>query len=302
MKFIYIFLLIFFSYSSLASKCYEIFGRMGTSVHLGQPHQGVAKAYSHLEKNGFWKTVKGQDFGDLSVKGFFNRDIVHTYEEIFQKTSDIIKKGFRPALIGGDHSQSFATISALKQHHPNLKVLWVDAHTDINTRDTSSSNNTHGMPVAGLMGVMAPELWNQKWIIQELLPKDIVYVGIRDVDEGEKKLVKKHDIENYSVEIIREKGIEKILLGIKEKWKGAPVHLSFDIDALDHSLVPATGTPVSKGLTIKEALKIIEIMGSDFVSFELVEFNPDLAQTKQELIRTEKSVEVILSRLFDLSN
>ena len=296
-----LFLILFsiFSFSIQANDCHKIFGRLGTSINQGQPYKGVAKANSYLEKKGFWKTVNSVDFGNIVPKEPSNFKI---YEDLFQKTLEIIEKGYRPALIGGDHSQSFSTISALLKHYPNLKVLWLDAHADINTRETSYSNNIHGMPVAGLLGIMKREDWNDSWLISHLRPENIIYLGIRDIDPGEKKIIQKYNIENYPMKLIKRQGIEKTLSKIRQKWKDEPIHLSFDIDALDSSLVPATGTPVSDGISLEDALKIIEELKSDLVSFELTEFNPDLAKTEEELKTTQRSVETLLKSIFPSSS
>lgn len=286
----------FFSFSSKANDCHKTFGSLGTSIHHGQPHKGVEKAYSHLEKKGLWKKFKSKDFGVLPLK-----DSLDIYKDLFEKTSDIIEKGFRPALIGGDHSQSFSTISALLKYYPNLKVLWVDAHADINTRNTSPSNNIHGMPVAGLMGIMKKESWNRNWLNTQLSPENLIYIGIRDLDPKEIEFIEKYKIKNYPQKTVQEKGIKNILSEINKKWKGEPIHLSFDIDALDSSLVPATAVPSPKGITLNEAVEIINWVKPKLVSFELVEFNPELAKTQKELEQTEKSVEKLLENLLGSS-
>ena len=143
--------------------------------------------------------------------------------------------------------------------YPDVKVIWLDAHADINIPLTSPSGNIHGMPVAGLMGLAPKEAWKIPWLNQSLTPDRIVYFGLRDVDPDEVQTIRTHEIENYSSEYIHKKGLERIFPSISKRWKNQKVHLSLDIDALDHSLVPATGTPVGKGLTLKQVLQIILI-------------------------------------------
>ena len=277
-------------------KNFQPFGLLGTSICHGQSHKGVARAYAHLEKMGFWKhaNTSYKDFGALPFEESF-----FIYEKLFYKTSEIIKKGFRPALIGGDHSQSFATVSALLNAYPDLRIIWLDAHADINTPETSFSGNIHGMPIAGLMGLSSKEDWNKSWLNQTLKPDRLVYFGLRDLDEGEVTFMKKYNIENYDPQDIRKKGLESILKDISKRWKGKPVHLSFDIDALDSSLVPCTFTPVANGLNLKEALTITNWVKKELqiVSFEMAEFNPELAKTKKELEVTEYHVQAILNNL-----
>lgn len=277
-------------------KHFRPFGLLGTSIHHGQSHKGVANAYTHLEKIGFWNKANTsyKDFGALPFE-----ESLFIYEKLFYKTSEIIKKGFRPALIGGDHSQSFATVSALLNAYPDLRIIWLDAHADINTPETSFSGNTHGMPVAGLMGLSEKEDWNKNWLNQTLTPDRLVYFGLRDLDEGEVAFMKKYNIENYTPQDIHNRSLESILKDITKRWKNQPVHLSFDIDVLDSSLVPCTFTPVANGINLKEALTITNWVKKELqiVSFEIAEFNPELAKTKQELETTEYHVQTILNDL-----
>lgn len=296
-------LVVFMSFPFLAKAkdcriTLEGFGLLGTSIYQGQPYPGVRKAYAHFDKMGFWKTIHSpyKNFGAMPFK-----EALSIYEDLYYKTLEILQKGFRPALIGGDHSQSFATISALLKHDPDLRVLWLDAHADINTSETSLSGNTHGMPVAGLMGFTNREPWNYGWLNQNLKAHQLIYLGIRDLDKGEIELIDTHNIENYTPQAFRKIGLKNVLMDISKKWKNKAVHLSFDIDVLDSSLAPATGTPSSKGLTMEETLEIINWIKKElhFISFELTEFNPDLAKTTEELRTTERTVQTILSQLLN---
>ena len=296
LKYLVVFLIPFSAYGQ--ESCYKIFGRLGTSVHQGQSlkgenYRGVVKTNSHFEKQGFWAEFESlENFGEIEADDSFG-----IYETLFNKTLSILERKRKPLLIGGDHSQSFSTVSAILEHHPNLKVLWLDAHADINTRNTSPSNNIHGMPVAGLLGIMAKEPWNKSWLLQKLKSENIIYLGIRDLDDEEKRLIKEHNIENYSAKFIKENGIETILQDIKRRWKNEPVHISFDIDSLDELIAPATGTPAPEGLSLEDSFKIIKTMKEDLVSFELVEFNPDLAKSIEDLQKTEEAVKEILRSL-----
>ena len=295
-KYLIIFLTSFSVYGQ--EGCYKVFGRLGSSVHQGQSSKGeifrgVVKASSHLEKQGFWREFESvKDFGEIEADNSFG-----IYETLFNKTLSILKEKKKPLLIGGDHSQSFSTVSAVLKRYPDLKVLWVDAHADLNTRNTSPSNNIHGMPVAGLMGFMAKESWNENWLSQKLKSENIIYLGVRDLDEGEKEFIKKHNIGSYSSKLIKEKGIRAVLQDIKRKWKDEPVHISFDIDSLDELIAPATGTPVPEGLSLEDSFEIIKTMKAYLVSFELVEFNPDLAESIEDLQKTEKAVKEVLRSL-----
>jgi arginase len=202
-------------------------------------------------------------------------------------------------LIGGDHSQAFASVSALLNIYPDLKILWFDAHADMNTPETSPSGNSHGMPLSGLLGLVDKNIWAMPWMNQLLKPEQVIHIGVRDMDHGEIELMDKHNIEHYTPDNVEQLGLENIMNDIAKRWKGFPTHLSFDIDGLDSSLVPATGTPVGKGLNMTHAFQIIDSIKSqfDFVAGEVVEFNPDLAKDKTELEITEKNVKEIIKRI-----
>ena len=272
-----------------------LFGVLGTAIGHGQPKPGVEKAYDHLERVGFWTELDDKypykNFGCLEQMA-----AEEAYNSLFHKTLEVINTGHRPLLIGGDHSQAFATVSALSNKYPDIRILWVDAHADMNTPDTSPSGNTHGMPLSGLMGLVDRDSWAMPWMNQMLRPNQVIHLGVRDMDPGELELMKKLNVEYYTPEAIQEKGLQNILDSIAKRWQGLPTHLSFDVDGLDHSLVPATGTPVGKGLDMDQAYAIITACKKQFdmVSAEVVEFNPDLAKNPEELQISEKNVRQLI--------
>ena len=276
----------------------KTFGLLGTTIGHGQPKAGVERAYEYLELVGFWEELaKKYDFRNfLSLKKV---EAQEAYNNLFHKTLEIINSGHRPLLIGGDHSQAFASISALHNKYTDLRIIWVDAHADVNTPETSPSGNLHGMPLAGLFGLVDRNLFGMPWMNQLLQPDQVFQLGVRDVDSGEKKLVEENKIENYSPEEIKQKGLTYLLNELSVRWKDFPVHLSFDIDGLDQSLVPATGTPVGNGLDLDQAAEIIDAAKTKFnlVSAEIVEFNPDLAGSPEELATTEKNVKFLIEQI-----
>ena len=276
----------------------KTFGILGTAIGHGQPKPGVEKSYEYLELVGFWEELSKK----FNFKNFGCLEKVSqekAYNNLFHKTLEIINSGFRPLLLGGDHSQAFASVSALSNKYENLRIIWVDAHADMNTPNTSPSGNSHGMPLSGLLGLVDKNIWGMPWMNQLLKPKQVIHLGVRDIDEGEIALMKEHKIEYYTPLEIKEKGLESILKNIAERWKGLPTHLSFDIDGLDQMLVPATGTPVSDGLDMLQAKTIIDTIKNDFnfVACEIVEFNPDLASSPEELNTTEENVKALISQI-----
>ncbi len=119
---------------------------LGTAIHHGQPKPGVEKAYDYLELRGLWEELKEKNLSFKNFGTLSNEKSDVAYNNLFHKTLEIINMGYRPALIGGDHSQAFASISALLNKYPNLQILWIDAHADLDTPETSPSGNSHGMP------------------------------------------------------------------------------------------------------------------------------------------------------------
>ena len=202
-------------------------------------------------------------------------------------------------MIGGDHSIALGTISGVTSARPNTGVIWVDAHADINTPRTSGSGNMHGMPVAFLLGEVEQEdmqhLPGMEWFPLSksqpcLKPQDLVYIGLRDLDPGEKNAIKRLNIKAYTMTDIDRLGIGRVMEEVIQHFSGRDVHLSFDIDALDPVFAPHTGTRVEGGLTSREAHYICESIALaassseddndsnagrlNLTSMELVEVNP----------------------------
>ena len=191
--------------------------------------------------------------------------------------------------LGGDHSIAIGTLSGMSRAirerlNKDLAVIWVDAHADINTPEQSASGNIHGMPLAYLSGLATdkhphPFAWlNDPEQVPISLQK-LVYIGLRDVDRAEKRTLRKYGIKAFSMHDIDRHGIGKVM-DMALEWIGGdtPIHLSFDIDALDPVVAPSTGTAVRRGLTLREGCFIAECVQETgaLVSMDLVEVNPTL--------------------------
>jgi len=203
--------------------------------------------------------------------------------------------------LGGDHSIAVGTVAgtakAMRERlGKEVAVIWVDAHADINTPETSGSGNIHGMPVAFLTGLAKGEGEAFGWLGKEhlLSLKKLVYIGLRDVDRGEKKILRENGIKAFSMHDIDRYGIGKVM-DMALGWIGmdTPIHLSFDVDALDPMWAPSTGTPVRGGLTLREGDYIAECVHAtgSLVALDLVEVNPSLeAEGAQETVRAGCSI------------
>lgn len=184
-------------------------------------------------------------------------------------------------ILGGDHCIPIGTIPALMATRPNTGIVWVDAHADINTPQSSASGNIHGMPVAFLLGLVerVKELPAFEWFEPCLQPKDIVYIGLRDLDLPEKNMVRKLGIKAFTMHDVDKYGIGGVMERTNDYLKDRDhIHLSYDIDALDPFFAPHTGTAVRGGLTFREGNFLCESLYETgrLSSMELVEVNPSV--------------------------
>ena len=175
--------------------------------------------------------------------------------------------------LGGDHSLSIATISNMLNFKPNLKVIWVDAHADINTYQSSTTKNYHGMPLSYLTHLNRKTEFN--FTKHKLDFKNILYIGLRDIDPFEESIIKKHNMKVLDIDTIRNNRKETITC-IQEFMGTNPVYLSFDVDVLDPSIMECTGTPVNNGLFQKETKELMKpiLQNKNLCGVEIVEFNP----------------------------
>ncbi|KAJ5349572.1 hypothetical protein N7541_007299 [Penicillium brevicompactum] len=210
--------------------------------------------------------------------------------------------------LGGDHSIGIGTVTGMSKAigerflTRELAVLWIDAHADINTPQTSESGRIHGMPLAFVSGLAMPSSegffgWIEKSHLINL--RRLVYIGLRDVDEAEKLIITKHGIKAFTMEDVRQYGIIKVMdLALEYIGDDTPMHVSFDIDSLDPKYAPSTGFPVASGLSLEEGKHISRRLGDsgNLVSMDLVEINPDVAKCKLE-VTIESGNTVIKSAL-----
>ena len=189
-----------------------------------------------------------------------------------------------PLVLGGDHSMAIGTIAGIAAHckkkKKRLGVIWIDAHSDINTPDTSPSGNIHGMPLAVSLGIGAKELTSIAGDFTKLAPHQVGIIGLRSVDEGESKLLKKLKIETYTMTDLDKHGVHRIIAKMLTSMRAKVdhLHVSFDLDSVDPTVAGGVGTPVPGGLTYREAHLIMEAIADTgyMSSFEIAEVNPIL--------------------------
>ncbi|KAH3680638.1 hypothetical protein WICMUC_000195 [Wickerhamomyces mucosus] len=279
----------------------------------GQSKSGVEDGPKYLLRFGLqaqlkelgWETfidepLKGKNFEDLkddSTDVFENckhpKIVGEATKLIYESVKLAIFNNTLPLTIGGDHSIAIGTVAGSFTKYPNAGLIWVDAHADINTPKTTISGNLHGCPVSFLMGLDSefypPEL---QWVPKVLKPNKIVYIGLRDVDPMERKFLQNLGIVAFSMYHIDKFGINKViemaLEAIDPNNENCPIHLSYDVDAIDPQFVPATGTPVHGGLTLREGLFIGERLAETgkLIALDIVECNPSLGVNEVHIIDT----------------
>jgi arginase len=272
-------------------------GVIGAALDLGSGRRGVDMGPSAIRYGGLSEaldrlghpmidrgnvlapTVERLDQGDPSAR--YWDAIKRTCEELAREVAEIVGEGGFPLVLGGDHSIAIGTLGALaRARGAPGGVIWIDAHTDINTPVSSPSGNVHGMPLAVSLGLVDdPRFSSDVWPVPPITAERTVLVGIRSVDDGERELVRRAGVTVYTMADIDRLGMPRVIEeAIAQASGGAFLHVSFDMDALDPQYAPGVGTPVPGGITFREAHLAMEMLHVAGVmqSLELVEVNPIL--------------------------
>lgn len=230
------------------------------------------------------------------------REIASACERLAIEVNKVLAAGEFPIVLGGDHSIAIGSIAGVasycRERHETLGLIWFDAHADMNTPETTPSGNIHGMPLAALLGYGAPELTNVGGFAPKLDPKLCAHVGARDLDSGERELIRKLGLRFFTMREIDERGMTACMdeaIAIASRGSGGYA-VTFDVDVLDPGDAPGSGTLVRGGLTYREAHlgmeKIAEAGG--MISLEVVEINTALDVNNKT---AQLGVELILSAL-----
>ncbi|KPI34948.1 Arginase [Cyphellophora attinorum] len=260
----------------------QLFHRLSQSIDL----PSVEDCHAYMESRPSWS------WEDAPHRGMKNpRSVSAVTKELAGKVYEQAKEGRMVVTLGGDHSIAVGTVAgtskAIKERlGKEVAVIWVDAHADINTPETSDSGNIHGMPVAFLTGLAREDRedvfgWLNKDFGEKpaLSVSKLVYIGLRDVDRGEKRILRENGIKAFSMHDVDRHGIGRVVeMALAHIGTDTPIHLSFDVDALDPQWAPSTGTPVRGGLTLREGDYIAECVHEtgQLIAMDLVEVNPSL--------------------------
>ena len=272
---------------------------IGVPLDLGASRRGVDMGPSAVRVAGLEARLEAlghevNDSGNISVAiaetkhvGEQNARYLAEIRETCTKAAEMVEKsleeGMTPVILGGDHSVAAGTVSGVaayfRKQHQRIGLIWIDAHADLNTPETSPSGNVHGMPLAALVGLGPAPLADILGFSPKVLPENTVIIGVRDIDSTEKENIRRAGItEVYTMRDIDERGMRTVMEeALRAAGRGtAGYHVSLDMDWIDPEDAPGVGTPVRGGATYREAHLAMEIIADHgrMVSFEIVEVNP----------------------------
>ena len=291
---------------------------IGVPMDLGQSRRGVDMGPSALRGAGLQSSLKKlglqvEDIGNLSVKqpeempvgekrAKYLQEIAETCADVAAAAEKSLNEGFLPLVLGGDHSIAAGVAAGVanyfRRDKKQIGYLWLDAHGDMNTPETSPSGNVHGMPLAAIMGYGATELVDLLGFQPKAEPGNIVIVGARDLDAQVRKIVKKSGVRVFTMRDIDERGLRDVMSeALKYAMDDtAGIAVSLDMDFVDPADAPGVGTPVRGGVTYREAHLAMEMIADteSMVSLEVVEINPILDEHNRTALL---GVELVLSGL-----
>jgi arginase len=291
---------------------------IGVPMDLGASRRGVDMGPSALRVAGLQARLKQlgrqvEDIGNISVRqpeeqhyGETNAKYLVEIAETCTGLAETVRKALEgdlvPLVLGGDHSIAVGTTAGVagffQKQSKRVGMIWLDAHGDMNTPESSPSGNVHGMPLASIMGYGPAELTELAGIKPMVEPRNVALVGVRDLDSKERRLMKESGVHAFTMRDIDERGMREVMAEALRFASDdtAGVAVSLDMDFVDPSDAPGVGTPVRGGVTYREAHLAMEMIADSrlMVSFELVEINPviDLHNTTATL-----GVELVLSGL-----
>jgi arginase len=285
-------------------------------MDLGAGRRGVDMGPSAIRIAGIGDRLRDLgyrviDEGDLSIRtqeeqrikdprAKFLPEITRVVTLLGKKTDAILQRGHFPLILGGDHSIAIGTISGVssqaRRRKKKIGVVWVDAHADFNTPESSPSGNIHGMPLAVCCGFGPRTLRSVCGEFRKVDPKNVAIVGLRNIDRVEREHLVKSGVKLFTMEEIDKYGVHKVMKKVIQQVASQvdQLHVSFDLDSVDPVYAPGVGTPVKGGLDYREAHLIMEMLAESkrMTSLELVEVNPILDNRNQS---AEFAVELMQS-------
>lgn len=271
---------------------------LGLPLDLGQSRRGVDMGPSAVRVAGLEARLEAighvvEDGGNMSIaipeqkkegdpRAKYLKEITATCSKHAEMVVKTLEAGKVPLVLGGDHSVAAGTMAGVaefyRRQNQKIGLIWIDAHADMNTPETSPSGNVHGMPLAAILGLGPPELSNIFSFSPKVQPENCVLVGVRDVDARERENIRETGIEVYTMRDIDERGMRVVIEeALRVAGRGtAGYHVSLDMDWIDPEDAPGVGTPVRGGASYREGHLAMEIIADHgrMTSFEIVEVNP----------------------------
>jgi arginase len=268
---------------------------IGAALDLGQGRRGVDMGPSAIRYAGLAARISelGYEYVDYGNVGTavaeattvgdeharFLPQIKETCRHIAELVATSARDGFFPVVLGGDHSVALGTLGGLREVHGTGGAIWIDAHGDLNSPETSPSGNVHGMVLAAALGLAGDRFREDGWDLPAVEPGRVALVGVRSLDEGEREVLRKLDALVFTMSDVDRLGVEHAVREALAHVAGAGfVHVSLDMDAIDPDVAPGVGTPVRGGLSYREAHLTLELIAESGLatSLDVVEVNPIL--------------------------
>ena len=286
---------------------------IGAALDLGAGRRGVDMGPSAIRYAGLaariselgleyadWGNVEtavaeASSVGDEHAR--FLPQIKRTCERIGQLVAQAVREDYFPVVLGGDHSIALGTLSGLREVHGPGGTIWIDAHGDLNSPESSPTGNVHGMVLAAALGLAGDRFKEDGWGLPAVAPGRVALVGVRSLDEGERELLGQLDARVFTMSDVDRLGVERAVREALAHVAGAGfVHVSLDMDALDPDVAPGVGTPVRGGLSYREAHLALELVAESGLatSLDVVEVNPILDRENET---GKLAVELIASAL-----
>jgi len=300
---------------------------IGAPLRHGQPKAGVDEGPDYIRKHGLIEKLQQdswnvEDLGDISIpqergdskaklKAKNSAGVGAFCRALYTSVYDEAQQDKFALTLGGDHAIAIGSLSGILKSNPQTGVIWVDAHADLNSPESSGSGNLHGMVLSFLMNLQnTRDTIGFQWMKSENIPKlhesRLVYVGLRDIDAPEKTMIRDMGIKAFTMQDVDRYGLGQVMEMALEHLNPRtsvprPIHLSFDIDAIDPTYAPSTGTRVFGGLSYREAYYVAEAIAESgsLKSMDMVEVNPSLGDnpSTDSGITAQMAVGIIASAL-----